>query len=61
MQKSADSQLDALLESLRQGKHKVLIDGKAFSPSETEYWVHFEINVDTSVPHVDYPSWIRCK
>ncbi len=107
MQKSADSQLNALLESLRQRKHKVLIDGKALSPSETaqeiaahgkefikefqgvaedaireathrreiwenpraspdkvgfpsEYWVHFEINVDTSVPHVDYPNWIRC-
>ena len=108
MQKSADSQLNALLERLRQGNHKVLIDGKALSPSETaqqiaahgkefikefqgvvedaireathrrenwenpltspatlgfpsEYWVHFEINVDTSLPHVGYPNWIRCK
>ena len=29
-------------------------------PSES--WVHFEINVDTSLPHVDmFPNWIRCK
>ncbi|HYW09690.1 MAG TPA: hypothetical protein VE913_22190 [Longimicrobium sp.] len=107
-QKSSHSQLIALLESLLQGKHRVLIDGKAISLSETaqriaahgknfinefqgvvedamrdatqrretwenprtspamggfpaEYWVHFEINVDNSLPHVNYPNWIRCK
>ncbi|HEX8431852.1 MAG TPA: hypothetical protein VF625_11205 [Longimicrobium sp.] len=108
MQRSAHSQLISLLENLLQGKHRVLIDGKAISLAETakqiaahgreftnefqgmvedamrdatqrretwenpstspatggfpsEYWVHFEINVDNSVPHVDYPNWIRCK
>ena len=27
----------------------------------SDYWIHFELNVDTSRPHVGYPKAIRCE
>jgi hypothetical protein len=103
---SREKQMLGLVEDLLQGKHRILIDGKALPVSETayrlahlqyfnefvgvvrdavreskyrratwenpetgpgtwlfpsDYWIHFELDVNTSLLHVGYPKAIRCE